>query len=255
MPLHFPDVFISLAAVGVRWHARRSASQCPAHGSRRPLTPMIWIFPAGMPIPCAVPVVWASCPLKSDFSQNGWGAGLLAVWHPDKTIRDGLSALPAALHGPQAWCSLLSRKEPDGAGVRRHWPKLLLNLGLCTVIVISVCSWWYVNHLEYLYTWWSTQRSHGTGLFQPAFASRLSGALPAVTDTPEARIALDPALSVWGSKISKAPDPVSDASLLAPYGRFWKRYLIYLVNEVTFLPLALVALAGLPALLLKRNHS
>jgi len=42
---------------------------------------------------------------------------------------------------------------------------------------------------------------------------------------------------------------------LAPYHRFWKRYLIYLVNEVTFLPLALVALAGVPALLLKRNRT
>ncbi len=137
----------------------------------------------------------------------------------------------------------------------RAWTGILLNLGVCVFIAVAVCSWWYFRHLEFLYIWWSTQRGHGQGIFQPGIASRLADALPAATAMPETHITLDPTISGLSPESPPASVSYPFTSLLEPFHRFWKRYLIYLVNEVAFLPLALVALAGTLALLLKRNRT
>jgi hypothetical protein len=53
---------------------------------------------------------------------------------------------------------------------------------------------------EYLYTWWSTQRP---GLLQPGIGARLASLLPAAVESPETRIALDPALSLQGGAVAR----------------------------------------------------
>jgi hypothetical protein len=227
------------------------------------LTPMIYGY-SRMVMPdtlCGALVLWALFALlKSDFfRKTGWTllfsllCGLALLTKQTALI---YLALPMAL----AWSAgmikaLVPEKAEGDATARRPWPKLLFNLGLCAIVVTAVCSWWYFSHLEYLYTWWSTHRGHDISLFQPGIASRLAGALPKVTETPEARIAFDPAISGFFADTAPLSAASPDTRLLAPCRYFWKRYLIYLVNEVTFLPLALVALAGMPALLLKRNRT
>lgn len=148
--------------------------------------------------------------------------------------------------------AVMKRNASDGKQASPRWTGVLFNGVLCFVAVAAVCSWWYLRHLDYLYTWWSTQRH---GLLQPGIASRLAALLPATPAAPETRIALDPALSMYGGAPAHAPAGDGLPSLFEPYSLFWRRYLIHLVNNALFLPLAVTALAGVPALLLKRNRS
>lgn len=207
---------------------------------------------------CGALVVWALYGLvKSDlFRRTGWtvffgaacGLALLA-----KQTAFVYLVLPAAL--ALAWGlvrALLKRDAPAGGQAPIRWTAIAFNVVLCSVVIAAVCAWWYLRHLEYLYTWWSTQRP---GLLQPGIGARLASLLPAAVESPETRIALDPALSLQGGAVAPAPAGETLPSLFEPYRLFWRRYMIYLVNEALFLPLALTALAGLPALFLKRNRS
>ena len=205
-------------------------------------------------------VVWALlCLVRTDlFRRPGW------------TVFFGLTAALALLSKHTAFIylvlpavlfflaglfrALLPEKGPVGTETRERWKGVALNAALCLVIITAACSGWYLKHIDFLYTWWSTQRSPVPGIFQPGIASRLDGMLPPAPDAPEARIALDPALSLRGKPASPAEASYPFTSLAEPFRRYWQRYPLYFINDVAFLPLALVALLGAPMLFRKKNR-
>lgn len=225
-------------------------------------TPMIYGY-SRLVMPdtlCVALVVWALFGLvKSDlFRKTGWTV-LLGIATGLALLTKQTALLYLALPLAGAFLAGFARAvmpvtTPPGVEPQRRWPKVLSNGALCMLIVLSLCSWWYLKHLDFLYTWWSTQRGGAAGIFQPGVAFRLEGVLPQAMETPETRIALDTALSQPVSTPIQAGAAYPFTSLLRPFRLYWARYLLYFINEVAFLPLALVALAGIPMVFLKRNR-
>lgn len=145
------------------------------------------------------------------------------------------------------------RNAPAGTR-RKRMARIVLHAVMCVCIVAGACSWWYVRHVEYLHVWWSTQRGGDAGILQPGVGARLDAVMPEVTDRPGTRIALDPLIAASPDGVHGDRGERSGAPLVAPLQRYWDVYPLYLVNETLFLPLALVAAAGLLAMPLKRNR-
>ncbi|MCK5863102.1 MAG: glycosyltransferase family 39 protein, partial [Candidatus Hydrogenedentes bacterium] len=102
------------------------------------------------------------------------------------------------------WGSFSAVYPARGDGVplkRSRAAQLLFNMLLCIFIVLGVCSWWYTRHVEYMYTWWSTQRGGEIGLLQPGIASHIKFAMPENGEDAESSIYLDPAISRLTVKI------------------------------------------------------
>lgn len=226
------------------------------------LTPMIY---AGsryfMPdtLLCAI-TVWALFTLvKADrFRNTGWvmAFGLLA----------GLALLtrqtafvyllpPAIIVIGWGMLSALSAAQDAAPSRRRRFGRIAFNTAMCICIVLGVCSWWYVRHVEYLHVWWGTQRGGDTGILQPGIAALVEPVMPQVTESPGTRIALDPSISISPEATRETPAHPSDTSLWTPFRLHGEVYPLYMVNEVAFLPLVFVALAGLLATPLKRNRT
>ncbi len=146
-------------------------------------------------------VTWALFALlKSErFRKTGWVAffalftGLAFLTKQTAVIYLLLPSL--WIFGWGAFSTIYPSKGP-GLPLRRHRAaQLLFNTLLCLFIVLGVCSWWYTRHVEYMYTWWNTQRGGETGILQPAIASHIEFAMPHSMEGAESRIYLDPAIS------------------------------------------------------------
>ena len=307
-------------------------------------------------------VAWALYALlKSDrFRKTGWVAvfalftGLAFLTKQTAFVYLLLPTL--VILGWGALSTVYPAKGPALPLRRSRAAQLLFNTLLCLFIVLGVCSWWYTRHVEYMYTWWSTQRGGEIGLLQPGIASRIEFAMPQTLEGAESRIYLDPAISRLTEKTESKEAPVPEespvvssadsvetptspalegeanetllpeedispaegegdkdlldgkegaaisvvvasdavegeradmpaadvsleekeeeisesiaaetpeetgaispyASLAEPLRDYWDVYPLLFVNEIAFLPVAILALFGLPALLLKRNRN
>lgn len=153
--------------------------------------------------------------------------------------------------------ALVRKTRLEGIPTRWHeCRRILVNVVICCLVIITVSGWWYLRHVNYLYQYWSTQysESHGS-VFQPGLASLLFTTTPSVSEAAHNENTHDSTLAEKHPSDLDSSSPVQKVSLWEPYRRYWKRYLFYAVNDAVFLPMIVVCLAGLPTLLLKRNRN
>ena len=363
------SLFLSLFLIGVYLFARQGMSARNAFLAALVAGFMPMAFAASryfMPdLLLAAMVTWALYALlKSDrFRKTGWVVlfalftGLAFLTKQTAIIYLLLPVL--WIFGWGAFSTVYPGKGPGLPLRRSRSAHLLFNTLLCIFIVLGVCSWWYTRHVEYMYTWWSTQRGGEVGLLQPGIADRIEFAMPRTLDSTAPRIYLDPAISqltipeeketVQAATVEDTPLPpqkeqetaittpsegeaaepeattspepsegesatpasegeetdippaimeespvegegevvdvedsedeetiasleslpelsakkvkaneppaYSNTSLSEPFRQYWDVYPLYFINEIAFLPVVLVALLGLPVLLLKRNRN
>jgi 4-amino-4-deoxy-L-arabinose transferase-like glycosyltransferase len=220
----------------------------------------------------AAVVVWAIYALlRSDrFRHSGWifiFALLLGLGFLAKQTTFAFLLFPSAFTlaaGLRRAHAPLRRLRFHPAVLRR----LAFNAVLTVVVSSGVFTWWYVNHLEYLYDWWTTQRMYGEGFLGRAPAQLLGGMLPEVSLAQETvagqagntvpeppKVLLAPKAEAEAMP-PPAPAATSDESWAADwwdlffgaFQRHWYRYLLYLINDAVFLPTFLVGMMGLLAL-------
>ncbi|HOH50908.1 MAG TPA: glycosyltransferase family 39 protein [Candidatus Hydrogenedentes bacterium] len=191
--------------------------------------------------------------LRSEFLlRPGWArafgvlAGMAWLCKPEAPAHLLVPALVWA-----AWGILraASGAVPAGAapfGLRRHLARLVL----VALLAAGPFAGWSLYHRADLVAWWGAQRGTAEGLVHGAAAGWLGpfGETPPPTrpplDDPDLR--QDP------------PPPPRRGAETAPAAaaeRYWPVYAAHAVNEALFLPLALLAVLGVPALLLRRNRT
>ncbi len=208
---------------------------------------------------CAL-TAWALFALvKTDrFRRTGWVAtfGILTGLALLTSQSAFIYLLPSVLF-IIGWGGIRALRPAKGApsgATSKELSRILLHAVMCVCIIVGACSWWYVRHVEYLHVWWSTQRGGDTGILQPGIGTHLDAIMPEVTASPGTRILLDPYIAVSPKASQTARQRVNNEPLTAPFERYWDVYPLYLLNDIAFLPLLVVAAAGLLAMPLKRNR-
>ena len=209
------SLFLALFLLGVYCFARRGMSGRNAFLAAFVAGFMPIIFGGAryfMPdLLLAALIAWAMYALlKSDrFRQTGWVtcfalfSGLALLTKQTAVVYLFWPALFVLLWG--AWSAVYPKKGPGTPLRRTRAAQLVFNIVLAVCIVLGVCSWWYTRHVEYTYTWWSTQRGGETGLLQPGIAARIQFAVPEAMEGAESRIYLDPAIS----RLHEPEEPVA----------------------------------------------
>ncbi|NLV41961.1 MAG: hypothetical protein GXY15_12140 [Candidatus Hydrogenedentes bacterium] len=189
--------------------------------------------------------------LRSGFLlRPGWARafGLLAGWawlcKPDA---------PACLLAPAlAWAAWGILRAASGAvpgdlapfGLRRHCARLLL----VALLAAGPFAGWSLYHRADLLAWWGAQRGTAEGLVHGDAA----GWLGPFGETPQ-----PPHPPLDDPDLAQDPPPparrIPETAPAAAVERFWPVYAAHAVNEALFLPLALLAALGVPALLRRRN--